>query len=329
MSRVRYVAFRTVQTVLILWIILTALWILFRSMPGSFADIMIYQGANPETVETFRENWGLNDPLYIQYLRYIENFVMLDPGTSIVSRRPVWDLVNERIFNTFILVAPAITFAYILGSAIGVVFGSKRGSKLEEYGIIPLTMSGAIPDFFIAILLIVVFGQWIDLFPVSGMMTTDTLSRFSEAPWWRPYFTTDFLSHYVLPFTAIVLRYLYYPVLIMRTSVVEVLGQEFNFYHRITGLPKRKLLTHLGKHASLPVITVYPISMARALSGIVLIEVVFNWPGIGNALVQAVLARDFPVVQFVFFLVAAWVVLANYAIDLLYGIIDPRVSVGE
>jgi peptide/nickel transport system permease protein len=113
----------------------------------------------------------------------------------------------------------------------------------------------------------------------------------------------------------------------MRTSVVEVMGQDFIYYHKVTGLPYISKLKHIGKHAILPVITLYPVSMTRAISGLVLIELVFNWPGIGFALVQGVLQRDFPVVQFVFFITAAMVVIANFGVDLLYGIIDPRISV--
>jgi peptide/nickel transport system permease protein len=115
----------------------------------------------------------------------------------------------------------------------------------------------------------------------------------------------------------------------MRTSVVEVLGQGFMYYHRVTGMPKIERLKMLARHSSLPVITLYPISMTRAIGGLVLVESVFNWPGVGFLLVQAVSARDYPVLMFVFMLVGIFIVLANYLVDIVYGIIDPRVQVGE
>jgi len=127
----------------------------------------------------------------------------------------------------------------------------------------------------------------------------------------------------------VVCRYLFIPSLIMRTSVVEVMGQDYTEYHRLTGLPTAKRLRHVAKHASLPVITIYPVSLARALGGLVLVETVFNWPGIGFTLVEAVLGRDYPVVQFVFFVVAAFVIISNFLIDLLYGVIDPRIRVED
>lgn len=312
-----------------LWLVLTFIFFFFRLLPGSFAEIMMFRGASPETVAAFEAKWGLNDPLYIQYLRYISNFIAGDVGTSLQFRQPVWEFVKIKIFNSFLLVAPAITFTYIVGSLIGGYLGEKRGTSVEKLGLPPVVFSGAFPEFFIAIVLIIIFAGWLNLVPTSGMFGFQSVERFSDAPWWRPYLTLDFAHHYILPFTAVVFRYLYLPVLIMRTSVVEVLGQDFFFYHRMTGIPGRSRMRHLLKHASLPVITLYPVSMTRAIGGLVLIEIVFNWPGIGYALVQGVLSRDFPVVQFVFFLVAAFVIIANFGVDVIYGVIDPRVSVGD
>jgi len=330
MSRVRFLLKRTAQTVFMLWFVLTFLFFFFRLLPGDFTDIMLYQGAGQETVEQFKQNWGLNDPLYIQYWSYLTNFVVGDFGTSLQFRQPVWEFVQMKIFNSFILVAPAITFAYLLGGILGGYIGSKRGSLLERIGIPPVVFLGAIPEFITAIFLIIIFAGLFNIFPTSGMVSPSVQSSLgANAAWYEQYLTVNFLSHYILPFAAVVCRYAYLPVLIMRTSVVEVRGQDFFFYNKMTGLPGGKRLKHLLEHSSLPLITLYPVSMTRAVGGLVLIETVFNWPGIGFTLVQSVLSRDFPVVQFVFFLVAAWVILANFVVDLIYGVIDPRVSVGE
>jgi peptide/nickel transport system permease protein len=327
MSRLRYFLVRTVQTVFMLWLALTFLFFFFRLLPGSYTDIMVFQGASEEAIAAFEKQWGLNDPLYIQYWNYLTNMVTLDAGTSLRFRTDVWEFVRPKMVNSFILIAPAITLAYIVGSGIGAVIGNARGSKIEKYGLLPILFFGSVPSFFLAILLVIVFSFWLGWFPTSGMVSSGTAARLSDAPWWRVYFTTDFATHYVLPFAAIFIRYLYLPVLIMRTSVVEVLGQDFTFYHRMSGLFENTILAQIAKHASLPVITMYPVSMTRAIGGLVLVEVVFNWPGIGFALVQSVFSRDFPVTQFVFFLVAAFVIIANYLIDFVYGVIDPRISV--
>ncbi|KAB1197824.1 MULTISPECIES: ABC transporter permease [Haloferax] len=330
MSMKRYVAVRTIQTAVLLMLILTFLFMLFRLIPGSIADQMIFQGASPEAVAAFEEQWGLNDPLHVQYYHYLVNMAQLDPGTSLHYRKPVLDYVKLKMFNTFILVAPGVTAGYLLGTSLGTIMGIKRDSLLEKYGIFPIVGVGTTPSFFLAIIGVIIFAGWLGLVPTSGMITPQVALEMGEdAPWWKIYTTGDFLWHYVLPFSVIAIKYMYEPLLIMRTSVVEMAGQDFLHYHKLTGLPKARWIRHLGKHAIIPIITFYPISLGRAISGLVLIEIVFNWPGIGNALVEAVLQSDYPVIQFVFFLTAAFVVVGNYVVDIVYGMIDPRISIAD
>ena len=327
MSKKQYIIKRTAQTFLLLFFILTFLFVFFRLMPGDVTALMTNAGASPEAIAAVEEKWGLNDPIHVQYLNFMQNLLQGDMGTSLQYKEPVFGFVRQRIFNTFILVAPGITLAYIVGTFIGTLMGSNRGSRLEKYGIIPLILSGSFPSFFIAIGLMIVFSVWLGIFPTSGMLSPGFGNEMST--WWRQYFTGNFAMHYALPVSAVVLRYLFNPALIMRTSVVQVMGEDFTEYHRLTGLPKINRLRHIAKHSFLPVLTLYPVSMTRALGGLVLIETVFNWPGIGFTLVEAVLARDFPVVQFCFFVVAVWVVLANYVVDIIYGLVDPRISVAD
>jgi len=329
MSKKRYYAFRTVQTVFMLVLVVTFLFYFFRLMPGGFENIMLQQGASEAQVEAFRQRWGLDDPLYVQYLRYMGNLLQLNAGRSIQYGVPVVEYVRMRIFNTFILIGPAITAAYIVGTLYGTLLGTKRGSKLEKHGMIPLILFSSVPSFFLAILAIILFAGVLGWFPTFGMIDPQVYTQYQNEAWWRPYLTSSFFNHYILPFSVIVIRYANTPMLIMRTSVVETMGQEFTFYHRMSGLPKWNRLRHIGKHSILPVVTLYPVTMTRAIGGLVLVETVFNWPGIGYALVNAVLARDFPVVQFVFFLVAAFIIIANFGVDILYGVVDPRVTVED
>lgn len=326
MVRVRYLLKRTVLSIVLLWLVITFLFFFFRFMPGSYTDLMTFAGASEETIREFEQRWGLDRPLYVQYYSYIRNMLLLDAGASLQYRVPVWEYVNVRILNSLILILPGITAAYVVGTVLGTLLGKFRGTKWEEYGIVPILLTGTFPAFFTSILLIVIFAGWLGWFPTSGIM--DPGER-RGLEWWQVYFTTNFLWHYTLPVTAVFLRYLFLPSLIMRTSVVETLREDFVEYHRLTGIPKRAQYHHIGKNSILPIITMYPISTTRAIGGLVLIETVFNWPGIGFALIDAVLARDFPVVQFVFFLIAAYIIIANYVIDILYGVIDPRVSIGE
>ncbi|MFD1572356.1 ABC transporter permease [Halorubrum laminariae] len=318
----RYFAVRSLQTVMMLALVMTALFVLFRSMPGDFTAQMAASGANEEALQAIREQWHLDEPLYMQYYHYIANLAQGNLGESPVYRVDVWQFTKLRIFNTFILVAPAMTFTYVLGVVIGTVAGSNRGSAFERFGTVPVIGVGSSPAFFTAIILVIVFAVWLNLFPTSGMTSPGSSEGLA---WWEPYLTRDFAAHYVLPFAAVVCRYLFIPTLIMRNSVVEVMGEDFTEYYRLTGLPTLTRLRHIAKHASIPVLTIYPVSLARAIGGLVLIETVFNWPGIGFTLVEAVLARDYPTVQFVFFVVAAFVIISNFVVDLAYGVIDPRI----
>jgi len=320
----RYFGKRLVHSIVLLFLIVTFLFFFFRAMPGSYADLLIYRGADPETVAALRAQWGLDDPLHVQYVNYLKNFVSLDMGVSRQFRVPVWDYVNKRILNSFILIAPAITFAYVVGSLIGTLQGTRRGTWFERISVPAIILPGAFPSFFIAMVLVIVFSTWLGLFPAQGMTAPEVYDV-----WWHRYFTWSFATHYVLPFTAVVLRYLLLPTMIMRASVVEVRSQDFFRYQRMVGLSNARRFRHLMKNASLPVITLYPVSMTRAIGGLVLIEVVFNWPGIGNALIEAVLSRDVPVVQFLFILIAIFIVFGNFLVDVVYGVIDPRVEIGD
>lgn len=325
MSRSRYIVSRILQTVFLLWFVLTFLFFLFRLMPGSYADIVVYQTASPEAAAALEKRWGLNDPIHVQYIRFLTNYMSLNAGISFQYSQPVIEVVKPLIFNSFILIAPAITAAYLVGSAIGSIAGANRGSLLDKFGIIPFIIFGTIPEFFLAILFIVVFSIWLGWFPAGGMLS----ATLQPEGFFAKYLTMDFAKHYILPFSVIFLRYLFTPTLIMRTNVVETLGQPFFKFHRISGVPKLRRMRNVIRHASLPVITLYPVSMTRALGGLILVEVVFNWPGIGYELVKAVFRRDFPIIQFVFFTVALFIIVSNFAVDIAYGVIDPRVSVKE
>jgi len=329
MSRIRYIGVRALNTIFLLWLVLTVLFLFFRLLPGSYIDILIAEGAGQETIQTYEENWRLNEPIYMQYFAYIQNFIALDMGESIQYSVPVWSYVNKRIFNTLVLVAPGVTLGYILGTIAGALLGNSRGSKMENYGVFSLVMIGSLPRFFIAILLVALFSLRLGFFPTGGMLSADLAGAYSGDNWWRAYFTRDFLHHWFLPFSVVVLVGFYPSAMVMRTSVVEVSGQDFMYYNKISGLPYGKRLARMAKHAILPVITLFPISIGQAISGLVLIEVVFNWPGIGFALVEAVFARDYPVVQFVFFVTASFVIIANFVVDILYGVIDPRITINE
>lgn len=329
MISLRYFIKRTIITIILLWLVLSILFLMVKSLPGSYLDILRNRGVPPEVISSLAAQWHLDEPLHIQYIMFLKSVLQGQWGVSFRFQTPVMQLVSLRMFQTFILVGPGIIAAYVLGSIYGVLAGSNSGSYLDRYGIIPLIMVGSVPTFVSSIFLIVIFAGIFDIFPTGGMIGIQTELALEGQPWWRKYLTQDFFWHYPLPFLAVVFRYLFIPSMVMRNSIGEVVEEGFVYFNRMTGIPRRNQLYHIARHASLPVITIFPVSFTRAFGGLVLIETVFNWPGIGKLLVDSVIARDFPVVVFVFFFIATFIILANFFVDILYGVIDPRVSATE
>ncbi len=328
MSRVRYYIKRTIITAGLIFLTITALFFMFRLMPGSFTDQLAQFGASQDSIDALEERWGLNDPLHVQYITFLQNLVQGDLGTSFRLGEPVAPLVGSRILNSFILVAPAIVAGYIVGSIIGAHMGIHKGELSDRFGSIGLIVIGTLPEFVLGIILLAVFSSILGIFPSGGMISSSFRNEYPGAGLLTMMQTGDFWLHYTLPFLTIALRYTFSPSLIMRTSIIEVAGQGFTYYNRMKGLPKNNRFKHLARHASLPVITGFPASMTRALGGVVIVELVFNWPGIGSLLIDSVLAQDYPVIQAVFILIAIWVILGNYLVDIIYTVIDPRVSLG-
>ena len=327
MGKIQYYLGRVVVTILLILGIMTFLFFAFRLMPGDYATLLAGEGADEETIREIRDNWGLDEPIYVQYFSYITNMLTGDAGYSYRTETPVWDTVSVALMNSLILALPALLLAFLIGTLYGALMGTVPGSRFEQFGIFPPTILGTTPDFFLGILLLLLLSSWLNVFPSGGMASIETY-RTAESHW-ELYLTRDFAMHYILPFATIVLKYLYYPTLIMRSSVVEVRGQEFANYQRIVGIKRSIRFRDIMSHASLPVITVLPAVTATSISAQVLIEIVFNWPGIGKLLFDSVLMRDTPVIQFIFLMIAIWIIVGNLLVDIAYTLIDPRITYDE
>lgn len=319
----RYVVRRLGQLVVTYWAFLTILFALFRLMPGDPTSIY---GRNlpPDAREEMIDKMGLNDPLHIQYVDYMKQLVIdFSWGQSHIYREPVVNIVTIKFWNTIFLMIAALLIAYVVGIAFGVLMAWYRGGNFEIAGILLSLVARSIPVFFFGILLLMVFSFQLDLFP-AGRMHPMT---YNPETFWDRYLTWHFVYHAILPVFTGAFVYMGTPMLLMRNSMLEVLNADFISTKRAEGLSEFNIMfRHAARNSALPIVTVFAIVMGTAIGGQVLIEVVFNWPGMGRAMVEAVQSNDYPLAQALFFLMGSVVIFMNLLADITYAYLDPRVT---
>jgi peptide/nickel transport system permease protein len=301
---------------------LAFMYVLFRLIPGDPTTILLGTGElTPEAQQRLRELWGLDRPQWEQLLAYGGNLLTGDLGMSFYFRRPVLEVVWPMLINTLVLMTPVVVLAILLGVAAGTWLGWRRGERIEEIGAVLALIPRALPVFWIGIVLLALFAYELRWFPIGGMRQT----FFFPETWWQelPFF--DLARHLVLPVTTGVLASMADPLMIQRTALIEVRHEDFMTLARARGLTERAQRRLARRNAILPVLTYSAIMVGFAFGGQVLLEVVFNWPGMGRLMVNSISQRDYPVAQATFFLMAAVVVGLNLVVDLAYGWLDPRI----
>ena len=323
MSKASFVVRRTLQLGVTFWAVGTVLFFLFRRMPGDPTAFVVSAQMTPEARQRIIESYGLNEPLHVQYLRFLENALTLNFGQSFHTNEPVRDVIWTYLPNTLVLMLTAFVIAYILGIVLGVLTGWYRGSRFEKTTVVTALTARSVPTFYVGLIVLWIFGATLGVIPMSGMGTAgQTYDSF-----WARVFTLDFLHHLIAPAAVLAFYYMGYPLLIMRSSMMEVLSQDFIDVCRAKGISERAIMfKHAARNALLPIITAAAIALGYAVGGSVLIETVFGWPGLGREMVNAVLRRDFPVAQGTFMVLAATIIILNFVADLLYGYLDPRVT---
>ena len=323
MSRRTYLIKRVFQALFALWIIATILFFLFRMGLPDPTAALITEGLNPEQRAAVRAQFGLEEPLWRQYVLFLTNAVQGEFGTSFSYRAPVADIVWERLANTMVLMLSAIVLAYAIGVPLGAWLSWRRGSRTDTAGIFFGLMFRSAPMFWTGMIAILIFGVGLAVLPTSGMRTLP----YDADGFWDKILTRDFLWHAVLPVSIVALYYLGSPLLIMRNTMLEVYGEDFIEMARAKGLPERDILyKHAARNALLPVVTQLAVTIGLAAGGQVVVEVVFSWPGLGREILNAVRTSDFPLAQASFLIMAAFVISLNLLVDILYTTLDPRVS---
>jgi len=320
----RYVLSKVGQAIFTIVLLVILNFVLFRMMPGSPERVL---GRNPnvsaDALAATRERWGLDKPvLPDQLVSYLAATAQGDLGFSFVYRGlPVVDVLADRIWPTVILFGLGEIIAIVLGVGLGAYTGWRRGGLVDHLGNGASLVLYATPYFLIGMTLLLVFAVGLGWFPTYGMYDVGaTYNGFADQ-------LADFLSHLALPLATVALGLIGQYAIVMRSSIVETLGEEYITTARAKGIPDRNILRrHAMPNAMLPMATLIAINLGYVVAGAITVEVVFNWPGLGTLTVDALAARDYPVLQGIFLILSVSVVAANLVADLGYQFLDPRVK---
>ncbi len=303
----RFWLFKLLRTLLTLWFVVTFTFIVLRTS-GDPVVSLIGADALPEEIEQFREQWGLDQPLILQYLQYIVQMVSGNFGESLRDHRPVITIIAERLPWTLMLGLVAYLGAALVGIPAGIGAALRRGGAFDRAIMAFAVFGFALPNFFLGILLILLFSLWLQVLPSSG---TGTIWHFVMPALTLSTFTAGTLARFT------------------RSAMLEVLDKPYMRAAAAKGVPPvKRVLFHALPNAAIPIVTVIGLNIGHLIAGAIVIETVFAWPGIGRLLVTAVSSRDLAVVQALVLVIAATMVLSNLAVDLIYGLLDPRIRVG-
>jgi peptide/nickel transport system permease protein len=319
-----YIGGRLLQSLLVLWVIVTFLFFLFRLAPGSPLAAYIDTTFTAQQEAALMARFGLDKPLYMQYLIYIGNLARGELGESFTSSgKPVLGVLLDDLPNTLYLTITSLFVAYLVGVIGGVILAAQRGTWFEKIGITFTLMTRSAPEFWVGMIALAIFAFKLRWLPSSGtapagVFYTSEWDKLSSPVFWR---------HMILPTFTLALYLHGLPLLLMRSNMLEILDQDFITMGRLAGYSEwRLLIQHAARNALLPVLTALTLGIGYSIGGNVVIENVFAWPGLGRTLVRAVAQSDYPVAQGAFFLIALIIVTLNFIADVMYSLLDPRVG---
>lgn len=311
----RFIAQRLLQSLLVLLGVTVVVFLLLQLVPGDPVRLALGTRYDQGTYDALRERSGLDRPLVIQYFSYVGNALTGDLGVSFRSGQPVTTIVLERLPATLSLAVTAVVLAVVVAFPLGVLAGIRRGSWVDHAARVFSQFGVSVPDFWMGIMAILLFTGVLGWLPPSGY------APLSEDP-------AEWASHVLLPAATVGLVSASILTRFIRAAVVEVLGEDYIRTADGKGLRRRVVvMRHVLRNALIPVVTVVAVQLAGLLGGVIVIEVLFAWPGLGRLTYDAVQARDYPVLQGAVLLVAALFLLVNLAVDALYARLDPRISV--
>jgi len=310
----RYLLRRTLGAIVVMWAVATLVFFMLRAVPGDPIAAMLFDVADPAAAEQLRQKFGLDQPVYVQYVKWFGLVLQGDLGTSLLgSQIQVSRIVAEAFPRTMSLAGLSFVIALAIAAPAGLISALRRHSAVDHAVTLIAFLGLSMPDFWLAILLIILFAAHLQWLPAIGY------APLSQGFW-------PWLSHLILPAIAIGTPFAAIMARMIRSSMLEVLKTEYMQVARAKGLLKPRLIfVHALPNALIPVVTVMGIALALLMAGTVVVENVFAIKGLGRLLIQGILNRDYPVVQGAILVVSAIFVFANLLVDVLYTVIDPRI----
>ena len=338
MQRLEYVFRRLVMAVFVLVSVSILTFLIARVVPSDPAAAWVGPHPTHEQIENARVMLGLDRPLHEQYLRYAGGLLRADLGKSIITHQSIASDLKIFLPATLELVLASMIIAVLVGLPLGVLSGAKKGSWLDHATRLVSVAGVSMPTFWLGLILQLIFFSWLGLLPLSGRVSTE-VALFSRVEPVTGFYTIDAaltgnwvalkdaLWHLVLPSVTLASFAIGLSIRMTRSTMIDVLSEKYIFAARAAGIPERTVLFVLTlKNAIVPTITLLGLSFVYSLTGAILVEVIFSWPGLGNYVTSAVLSLDFPVIVSVTLVVTVFYVLVNLLLDLIQAMVDPRVS---
>ena len=328
---------RIIGTIPVIVLISLLVFLLIHAAPGDPADLLLSDEATPQEIADARHRWGLDQPVYIQYLRFLINMLRGDFGISFRYSDPVLSLIWERMPATIELAAVSLLIAILLGIPLGVWAGSKPNSWADNLGSFFGFFGISMPSFWFGIMLILVVSGYLNLLPSSGRSTYG-IARGGETDFyiltslfsgnWRA--AWDGIAHIIMPAVALGTNMMGIIMRVTRSAVLEVIHEDYVRTARAKGVGERTVLwRHVLRNALIPIVTVVGLELGTLLSGSIIVETVFAWPGSGSLLIAAIQARDYPLITGTVITYTIAFVVINFTIDILYAVFDPRIRFGK
>lgn len=319
MRRADYLIKRAVFALVTVFVAITLNFFLFRVLPG---DAVRNLARVPRASESLRHSlevqFGLDKPMWQQYLIYLRELFRGNMGISFTNQQPVWSNLREALWNTIPMALLGTVVAIFIGIFTGVLSAWRRGTRLDQASTNVAIAFYSFPTQWLALVVLIYLARW---FPAHGMTDPFLLD---PTPWEH---FVDVLRHMALPSLTFALTLYGEYTLIVRSAMLETLGEDYVLTARAKGLPHRRIVArHAFRNALLPTTTLIALSLGYVVAGAILIETVFSWPGIGNAVYQSVTERDYPMLQGAFLVLTVSVVFFNFLADLIYFKLDPRIT---